>query len=79
MPKHVVEKKSSAFLTSAIISTVLSLIPIGIVALVSIKHSGVWSAPYPRFLLYFLILHTIFAFGVGYVGQMRKIIYVIFL
>lgn len=78
MSKQVVEKKNKAYLTSAIINTVLCLIPIVIIALSGIKNPNVWEAPYPKFMLYFLIIHTFFAFGVGYAGQMNKIACIIF-
>ena len=77
MPKEVVENKNKAYLTSAIITTVITLIPVGIIAIIAGKNPSVWSAPFPSFILYYLIIHTFFAFGVGYVGQMNKTVYII--
>lgn len=78
MPRYVVEKKNKTYLLSAIVNTILCLIPIGIIALISIGNPNIWSAPYPKFMLYFLIVHSVYAIGVGYIGQIHKIAYIIF-
>lgn len=77
MPKQVTEKKIGASIGAAITSTIVALIPVGIIALVAKKHPDVWSAPYPKYILYFLIANSFYSIIVGMFSSLHKIVWYI--
>lgn len=76
MPKKVVESKVGNALWSLGFTTVFFAIPIIVFAFISINHPDVWQAPYPKFVLYYLIAHTFFAVVVTMLSHLHKALWI---
>lgn len=77
MPKNVTNSRFKEQLPIAIATTVLCLIPVVIIAFVSIGNHDVWMAPYPRFVLYYLIINSFFALIMGMVAPLHKAVWIV--
>lgn len=77
MPKTVKESRLKVSIGVAIATLIFCLIPIIIIAFVSINHPDVWSAPYPQFAIYFLIISMYFALIIGFAAPLHKIVWLV--
>jgi hypothetical protein len=70
--RTVVKNRKKESISNFIISTIFGLIPIIIIALVSNKNPNVWSTPYAKFVVVFLIINTYFAVFIGLIASASK-------
>ena len=77
MPKNVVENKIKFSKGNAITTTVMCLIPIIIIALISIGNPSVWGAPYAIFALAILAINTYFAIMFGFVARINEVVWIL--